>query len=179
MRRQSKATRAVAPTDSKPLILGRISGLYGVKGWVKVHSYTAPREAILKYESWLLEQNGVWRETSVAEGRKQGKTIVARLDDVTDRDVAATYVGTTIGVARADLPETDSGEYYWTDLEGLQVVHTDGRVLGKVAYILATGANDVLVVQGDQEILVPFVKDDVIKDVDLAKGIINVDWDWD
>ncbi len=166
-------------TDSKPLILGRISGLYGVRGWVKVHSYSVPREAILRYGSWLLEQDGLWRETSVADGRKQGKTIVARLDDVTDRDAAATYVGTRIGVARADLPETDAGEYYWADLEGLQVVHTDGRVLGNVAYLLATGANDVLVVQGDQEILVPFVKDGVIKGVDLVEGIINVDWEWD
>jgi 16S rRNA processing protein RimM len=166
-------------TDSKPLVLGRISGLYGVRGWVKVHSYTEPRDAILKYGSWLLEQDGVWRETSVAEGRKQGKTVVARLDAVTDRDMATAFVGTTIGVARSDLPETDSGEYYWTDLEGLQVIHHDGRILGKVAYILATGANDVLVIQGDQEVLVPFVKDEVIKGVDLATGIISVDWEWD
>ena len=166
-------------TDSKPLVLGRISGLYGVRGWVKVHSYTEPREAILKYGSWLLEQDGVWRETSVAEGRKQGKTVVARLDAVTDRDMATAFVGMTIGVARSDLPETDSGEYYWTDLEGLQVIHRDGRILGKVAYLLATGANDVLVIQGDQEVLVPFVKDEVIKGVDLATGIISVDWEWD
>ena len=166
-------------TDSKPLVLGRISGLYGVRGWVKVHSYTDPRDAILKYGSWLLEQDGVWRETSVAEGRKQGKTVVARLDAVTDRDMATAFVGMTIGVARSDLPETDSGEYYWTDLEGLQVIHQDGRILGKVAYLLATGANDVLVIQGDQEVLVPFVKDEVIKGVDLATGMISVDWEWD
>ena len=166
-------------TDSKPLVLGRISGLYGVRGWVKVHSYTEPRDAILKYGNWLLEQDGVWRETSVAEGRKQGKTVVARLDAVTDRDMATAFVGMTIGVARLDLPETASGEYYWTDLEGMQVIHQDGRILGKVAYLLATGANDVLVIQGDQEVLVPFVKDEVIKGVDLATGIISVDWEWD
>ena len=166
-------------TDSEPLVLGRISGLYGVRGWVKVHSYTEPRDAILKYGSWLLEQDGVWRETSVVEGRKQGKTVVARLDAVTDRDMATAFVGMTIGVARSDLPGTDSGEYYWTDLEGLQVIHQDGRILGKVAYLLATGANDVLVIQGDQEVLVPFVKDEVIKGVDLATGIISVDWEWD
>lgn len=166
-------------TDSKPLVLGRISGLYGVRGWIKVHSYTEPRDAILKYGNWLLEQDGVWRETSVAEGRKQGKTVIARLDAVTDRDMATAFVGMTIGVARLDLPETASGEYYWTDLEGMQVIHQDGRVLGKVAYLLATGANDVLVIQGDQEVLVPFVKDEVIKDVDLASGIISVDWEWD
>jgi 16S rRNA processing protein RimM len=166
-------------TDSKPLVLGRISGLYGVRGWVKVHSYTEPRDAILKYGNWLLEQDGVWRETGVAEGRKQGKTVIARLDAVTDRDMATALVGMTIGVARADLAETASGEYYWADLEGMQVVHQDGRILGKVAYLLATGANDVLVIQGDQEVLVPFVKDEVIKDVDLASGIISVDWEWD
>ena len=179
MRWRSKATHTVALTDSKPLILGHISGLYGVRGWVKVHSYTEPREAILKYGNWLLEQDDVWRKASVAEGRKQGKTVVVRLDAVTDRDMAAAYVGTRIGIARADLPATDSGEFYWADLEGLQVVHTDGRVLGKVAYLLATGANDVLVIQGDQEILVPFLPDDVIKDVDLANGMIRVDWEWD
>jgi len=176
---RSNATHAEGLTDSKPLILGRISGLYGVRGWVKVHSYTDPREAILKYRGWLLERDDVWRETSVAEGRKQGKTVIARLEGVTDRDMAAAYVGTMIGVARADLPETASGEYYWADLEGLEVVHQDGRVLGKVVYLLATGANDVLVVQGEQEILVPFVIDEVIKGVDLAAGIISVDWDWD
>jgi 16S rRNA processing protein RimM len=121
----------------------------------------------------------VWREVDVAEGRKQGKTVIARLDGITDRELAAALVGATIGIARENLPETESGEYYWADLEGLQVVHGDGRVLGKVAYLLATGANDVLVVQGEQEILVPFVRNEVIKDVDLAAGIINVDWEWD
>jgi len=176
---RSKATQVVAPTDSTPLVLGRLSGLYGVRGWVKVHSYTVPREAILNYSSWLLEQDRVWREVNVAEGRKQGKTVVARLDGITDRDMAATLVGATIGIARENLPETESGEYYWTDIEGLQVVHQDGRVLGKVVYLLATGANDVLVVQGEQELLIPFVKNEVIKDVDLATGIINVDWEWD
>jgi 16S rRNA processing protein RimM len=77
------------------------------------------------------------------------------------------------------LPDTVRGEFYWTDLEGLQVVHSDGRTLGKVAHLLATGANDVLVVRGDQEILIPFVQGEVIKDVDLAAGVINVDWEWD
>ncbi len=176
---RTNATHAVALTDSKPLLLGRISGLYGVRGWVKVHSYTDPREAILKYEIWLLERDGVWQETRVVEGRKQGKTIVARLNGVTDRELAGAYVGARIGIVRAALAETASGEYYWADLEGLQVIRQDGEVLGKVAYLLATGANDVLVIQGEQEILVPFVMDEVIKDVDLASGIISVDWEWD
>lgn len=169
----------MAPTDLNPLLLGRISGLYGVKGWVKVHSYTDPREAILKYGSWLLEFDGKWRSVSVVEGRRQGKTVVARLDGVTDRDVAAGFVGAGIGIPRESLPAPASGEYYWADLEGLQVIRKDGQNLGKVAYLLATGANDVLVVQGDQEILIPFVLDTVIKNVDLVSGVINVDWEWD
>ncbi len=84
-----------------------------------------------------------------------------------------------IGVPRSTLPATADEEYYWTDLEGLQVVHRDGTLLGEVAQLLETGANDVLVVSGDREILIPYIKDDVIEDVDLAKGVIRVNWDWD
>ena len=165
--------------EGKPVILGRVAGLYGVKGWIKVHSYTEPREAILDYKDWLLLRDGDWQSVRLAEGKRHGKTVIARLEGVNDRDVAATYVDNDIGVLREQLPETARDEFYWADLEGLQVVHSDGRILGKVAYLLATGANDVLVVKGDQEILIPFVQGEVIKDVDLAAGVINVDWEWD
>ena len=166
-------------TETKPVILGQVTGLYGVKGWVKVHSYTEPREAILDYKDWLLLRDGDWQSVRLAEGKRHGKTVIARLEGVNDRDVAATYVDDDIGVPREQLPEAGRDEFYWADLEGLQVVHSDGRILGKVAYLLATGANDVLVVKGDQEILIPFVQGEVIKDVDLAAGVINVDWEWD
>jgi 16S rRNA processing protein RimM len=169
----------VALTDKKPLILGRVSGLFGVKGWVKVHSDTEPREAILGYRNWLLGHDGDWQSAKLEEGKRHGKTVIARLEGVTDRDIAATMVGAAIGVLRADMPGLEPGEYYWADLEGMQVIHKDGRVLGKVNYLLATGANDVLVVQGDQEILVPFIRNDVIEGVDLARGVICVNWEWD
>ncbi len=166
-------------TETKPVILGQVTGLHGVKGWVKVHSYTEPREAILDYKDWLLLRDGDWQSVRLAEGKRHGKTVIARLEGVNDRDVAATYVDDHIGVPREQLPDAGRDEFYWADLEGLQVVHSDGRILGKVAYLLATGANDVLVVKGDQEILIPFVQGEVIKDVDLAAGVINVDWEWD
>jgi 16S rRNA processing protein RimM len=166
-------------TETKPVILGQVTGLYGVKGWVKVHSYTEPREAILDYKDWLLLRDGDWQAVRLAEGKRHGKTVIARLEGVDDRDVAATYVDNDIGVPREQLPDAGRDEFYWADLEGLQVVHSDGRILGNVAYLLATGANDVLVVKGDQEILIPFVQGEVIKDVDLAAGVINVDWEWD
>ena len=166
-------------TGRKPVILGRVSGLFGVKGWIKVHSHTEPREAILDYRDWLLLRGDESQAVRLAEGKRHGKTVVARLDGVDDRDVAAGYVGAAIAVPREQLPATGQGEYYWADLEGMQVVHRDGRVLGTVDYLLATGANDVLVVRGDEEILIPFVRDEVIKDVDFAKGVISVDWEWE
>ena len=166
-------------TAQKPVILGRVTGLFGVKGWVKVHSYTEPRDAILNYGDWLLVRGDYSQAVRLAEGKRHGKAVIARFDGVEDRDEAASFVGDAIGVPRDQLPATGQGEYYWADLEGLQVVHRDGRKLGTVAYLLATGANDVMVVRGEKEILIPFVRDDVVKDVDIAAGIISVDWEWE
>lgn len=142
-------------------------------------SYTDPREAILDYESWLLGQEGAWRPAKVAEGQRHGKTVVARIDGFDDRDQAATLIGAEIGVPREALPEAEAGHYYWSDLEGLRVVRSDGSELGVLAYLLETGAHDVMVVKGEKEHLLPFVKDKVVLDVDLEKGVITVDWDWD
>jgi 16S rRNA processing protein RimM len=167
----------------EPVILGRISGLYGVKGWVRVFSYTEPREALLDYRSWLLRTADGWMEQAVAEGRKQGKSLVARLGCTEDREAAAEWIGVDVAVARESMPPAAGGEFYWADLEGLKVRHRDGRILGRVAYMLATGANDVMVVQGEsepkQEILIPFVLEMYILRVDVAEGVIDVDWEWD
>jgi len=160
-------------------VLGRVSGLFGVRGWVKVFSYTEPRDAILEYRRWYLSKDGSWQPQALQEGRRQGKSIVARLDGIDDRDAAEGLIGCAIAVDRNDLPAADDGTWYWADLEGLDVVHRDGTRLGKVAYLLETGANDVLVTNGDRERLIPFVADEVILDVDLDKGVITVDWEWD
>ena len=164
---------------TQPVVLGRISGLFGVKGWVKVYSYTEPREAVLEYRRWLLSAKDGWREATVAEGQRHGKTIIARIDGYVDRDQAAELIGTEIAVPRDELPEAEEGRFYWSDLEGLRVVHRDGTELGRVAHLLETGANDVMVVQGEQERLIPFVMGEVILGVDLASGRIDVDWEWD
>ena len=163
---------------TQPVVLGRITGLFGVRGWVKVYSYTEPREAVLEYDRWLLSGKDDWREATVAEGQRHGKTIIARIDGYVDRDQAAALIGTEIAVPRTALPEVGKGQYYWSDLEGLRVVHCDGTELGRVAYLLETGANDVMVVEGEQERLIPFVTDKVVLDVDLDKGEIEVDWEW-
>lgn len=164
---------------TQPVVLGRISGLFGVRGWVKVYSYTEPREAVLEYDRWLLSDKDGWQEATVAEGQRHGKTIIARLDGYVDRDQAASLVGIEIGVPRESLPKAGKDQFYWSDLEGLRVVHRDGSELGRVDHLLETGANDVMVVKGEQERLIPFVMDKVVLGVDLDKGEIEVDWEWD
>lgn len=160
-------------------MLGRISGLFGVNGWVKVFSYTQPREAILDYDQWYLQQDGAWQAAAVAEGKRHGKSVIARLAGLDDRDQAAKVVGLEIAIERDELPGAEDGTYYWADLEGMLVVHRDGRELGRVAYLLETGANDVLVTEGERERLIPFIAEEVILDVDFDKGVISVDWEWD
>lgn len=168
-----------AEKSAQPLVLGRISGVFGVAGWVKLFSYTDPREAILKYRHWLRQCDGEWIETQWDQGRRQGKTVVAHFKGVDDRESAERLVGQSIGIWRQELPQAGGDSYYWADLEGLTVITQDGQELGRVAYLIATGANDVLVVQGDQEILIPFVTGTYVLDVDLAAGVIRVDWEWD
>lgn len=168
----------------KPVVLGRVHGLFGVRGWVKVYSYTRPLEAVLDYPVWWIGRGREARPFHVLEGRLQAKTLVARLADdsgepLADRDAAATLLEADIAVARADLPAPDPGEYYWVDLVGLAVRTPDGVPLGKVSAMMETGANDVLVVQGERERLIPFVVDECITEVDIAGGYLVADWDPD
>ncbi len=142
-------------------------------------SYTQPREAILDYDCWYLRTDDAWRAVNVAEGKRHGKSVVVHLKGVDDRDQAASFVDCEIAIERQALPATEEGRFYWADLEGLLVVHRDGTELGRVAYLLETGANDVLVTAGEPERLIPFIVDRVILDVDLAAGVITVDWEMD
>ena len=159
--------------------LGRISGVFGVRGWVKVHSGTAPRDNILRYSSWFLQRGEAWEPRKVLDGHLQGKGLVARLQGCDDRDQAAALVGCLIAVSRDRLPPLDPDEFYWSDLEGLRVVTAGGQGLGRVSHLFSTGANDVLVVRGERERLLPFVWDRVILGIDLEVGLIRVDWDPD
>jgi len=158
------------------ITVGRIAGLFGVRGWVKVHSHTRPRDAILKYSPWLVVIGGAERALPLAEGRAQGKGIIARLEGITDRDEAATLVGADIAVGREQLPAPAANEYYWAELEGARVVDQRGTELGRVSHLFETGAHDVMVVRGDIERLIPF-SGSVIKRVDVGNGVIHVDWE--
>ena len=146
---------------------------------MKVFSYTEPREAVLQYKGLLLGRNGVWRSAEIAEGQRHGKTVILRLEGFDDRDQAATLIGTEIGVNRSELPEPEDGHFYWSDLIGLKVVHRDGTELGTIKDMLETGAHDVMVVEGEQERLIPFIKGRFVINVDLHEKQVNVDWEWD
>lgn len=161
------------------VILGQITGLFGVKGWLKVFSYTDPREAVLNYGQWWLRRDGEWQAAGLKEGKRHGKSVIVHLDGIDDRDLATELLGCDIGIPRECLPDPEQGSYYWSDLEGLKVLHCDGTELGTVAYVMETGANDVLVTKGEKERLIPFIADEIILDVDLAAGVIKVDWEWD
>lgn len=161
----------------KLVTLGRISGVHGVKGWVKVHSYTEPRDNILGFERWVLEQGGRRSGAVLEDGRVHGKGVIAKLAGVDDRDRALELIGADIAVERGELPSIGADEYYWADLEGLAVRSPSGEPLGTVDHLIATGSNDVLVVRGVRELLIPFVLGTVIREVDLAAGVIVADWE--
>ena len=164
----------------KQVLVGRIVGLSGVAGMVKLESWTSPRMQIFRYQPWRLKSATGSTEIKGSKGREQGKGIVAELPGISGRDAAAALIGSEIWVARSALPKAEPGQYYWVDLEGLEVVNIEGVALGRVSHLVATGSNDVLVVvDGDRERLIPFIDEDFIKDVDFGAQRILVDWDPD
>ena len=157
------------------VLLGHVAGVHGLNGWLKIHSLTEPREAIFDYQPWTLGEKR--EQVRVLQSRKHGSRLIALLDSADSRERAEGLIGEPIAVRREQLPEPAPGQYYWADLEGLRVRLGDGRELGTVERMLATGANDVMVVQGDRERLIPFVPGQYVKDVDLDGGVIVVNWD--
>ena len=170
---------AVDSLNDDVLVMGRIASPYGVKGWVRINSFTSVPDSLLDYTPWYLNQRGQWQAVELLAGKRHGTGLVVHLKSCDDRDAAAALTGTDIGVYRSQLPPADEGEYYWSDLVGLQVINLRDQVLGVVDHLFETGANDVMVVKGEQECLVPYIQGQVIESVDLDKGMIRVDWDPD
>ena len=159
-------------------MVGKINGLFGVQGWVKIFSHTKPRKNILSYQPWLVNINGQWQPLKVLNGREQGKTLVAQINNIKDREQARALIGLDLYINPSQLPKLPKGEYYWDELIGLEVVNQQQHVLGKVSQLFETGANNVLIVQGEKEHWVPYIKPFLIA-VDLDNQQILVDWDKD
>jgi 16S rRNA processing protein RimM len=159
------------------LIVGRVGSPYGVKGWNHVASFTDPPEQILNYQPWHLTLSGKTQTVKITNSRKHGKSVVVQFTNCTDRDKAHMFTGAEIAIDAKQLPSLPSDEYYWTDLIGLTVITTQGQILGTIQQFLATGSNDVFVVTGDKRRLLPYLMNQVVLEIDLAKKIMRVDWD--
>lgn len=167
--------------SGRRILLGRVIGAFGVRGEIKLDSFTEPREQILRYQPWILrDARGGERELSGVRARQTAKGIVVRFPDVEDRDAAEALRGCEVYVPRSVLPPPAAGEFYWVDLEGLRVQTLEGQALGTVSHLFATGANDVVVVHDDadgRERMIPFVRPDFVRDIDFESGTMTVDWD--
>lgn len=160
---------------SDKICVGHITGVQGLKGWLKVFSSTNPRENIVNYSPWMVD-TGEGLKTLEVHGRLQGRLVLAKFAGLESRDEAAGFVGAKIYIWPEQLPELGQDEYYWSDLIGMQVESIQAEALGRVDDMLETGANDVMVVKGDRERLIPFVLGDIVREVDLNRRSIIVDW---
>lgn len=169
--------------NSQETVIGRITSVFGVKGWLKVFSFTDPKEGILDYTNWVLNLDGKRIPVKLEEGRRQGQAIVVRLKGISDRDLARTYCGAEVKVPTAEMPELPEGEFYWRQLQGLDVFTVEGECFGRVDHLIETGSNDVLVVHAtpdsidQRERLIPYRPDQVVREINLAERKLVVDWD--
>ena len=158
------------------VLIGRVSGVFGTRGWLKIHSYTRPHDNLLTYLVWHLRVDGNWQECRVISAKKHGPGLVAQLTGVSNRDLALELVGCDIAITRSMLPTNADGEFYWADLIGMNVRNLSGIQLGEITQMLATGANDVMVVQGDIARLIPYVSGIYVIEVDIESRSVLVDW---
>ena len=169
--------------------IGKISGVFGVKGWVKIFSYTDKRDNILDFPYFIVKKSSratqdknATQRLDIVKIQSHGKKIIAQLVGVNDPDKAATLVGKELFIEDDQLPDLAEDEYYWSDLIGLNVVNSSGEELGQVEQLLETGAHDVLEVSNnsnDREYLIPYVLGKYVLNVDLEQKVIEVEWDSD
>lgn len=161
------------------ITIGKVGATYGVHGWLKIRAFTEIGADILNYPSWYLSNHNANDHTvvHVEDGRIHGNGIIVKLKGYDSPEKARTLTGKSIVIERSELPQLKEKEYYWSDLEGLNVINKNGDMIGKVMYLIATGSNDVLIVKGEKEIAIPYLPGRVILEVDLENKEIHVDWE--
>ena len=159
--------------------VGKISGVLGLKGWLKIFSYTEPKNKILSYKYWQLKNGSQSKTLNIVSGQLHGKGVVVQLEGIADRDQAQSLKGRDVYISHEQLPSLGRDEYYWVDLIGIEVLNLEGIHLGKVESLLETGANDVVIIKGDKERAIPFLQGQTVKSIDLSAGKMIVDWDAD
>jgi 16S rRNA processing protein RimM len=182
------------PQNDKYIILGKLNAHHGIKGWLKVYSYTDPKQNILSYSRLMLfsermqgnKQQDYWKKVEIKDGRLQGKGVVVHIKGYDNRENSEELIGCTIGINREELEKLPADDYYWVDLMGLKVINQEAIVLGTIVDMLPTTANDVMVVKHQQkqegiqqEYLIPYIMGQFVLNVDLTSGEMQVDWDVD
>jgi len=171
--------------SSQRVELGRFGKVFGIKGWIKLNSYTNPPDNICKYVDLTAEIAGKQRVLELDEYRAQGNSLVVHVKGYDDPEAAKALCGKGIWIEAKDLPQLPDGEFYWHQLIGLQVINQHGAVFGKIAELLETGANDVLLIEptdgsiDKRKRMIPYLRDSVVKEVDLAAGWMRVEWEAD
>lgn len=180
-------------------MLGKVGKVHGIKGWVRVISFTEEADGILDYpllklgfESSLAPRiggeagtTGTLERVEIDEFKRQPKGLIAHFKGIDTPEEARLLNGATLSVERAKLPDLASEEFYWYQLEGLAVINQQDECFGRVKGLLETGANDVLVVAAtedsidDRERLIPYLRDSVVRQVNLDEGQLRVEWDAD
>lgn len=180
----SGSRETMSSNNQDYIVVGKLGASYGIKGWLKVFSYTEESESIFSYQPWLVKVKGEWKEFRVESWKRHGQGMVAKLEGLNVREDAQMLTNAEVAIQSDKLPALSDEEFYWRELFGMTVVTTEGYDLGKVTDILETGSNDVLVVKanlkdafGQKERLIPFLDEQVIKSIDRTAQRIEVDWD--
>jgi 16S rRNA processing protein RimM len=166
------------PTE--PIIVGSIGAPHGIRGWVRINSFTEPSDNLFNYKLLMQSSHDTWQHIEIEQVKPNGEIFIAKLKDVTDRDQAALITNAKLAVERDQLPDLDADQNYWADVLGLKVVNEIGIQLGIIVDIFETGANDVLVVKDEinnKEHLIPYVPEMFVLEVDLPAGTMLVRWD--
>ncbi len=169
--------------DKSQIRVGRIGGAHGIRGWLKIMSYTRPKENIFTYSPWLIYVNDAWKEIEIEEHQQRGERLLVKMSGIECPEDARSYMNCDLAIKSEQLPTLNEGEYYWHDLIGLEVFNQDEINIGKISKVTETGANDVLVISKDSEnknnILIPLVMEIYVKQVDLIARTMHVDWQID
>ena len=157
--------------------MGKVVGSHGVKGWLKIHPFTEKLETLSEYPNWLISSDEKhWDDFKVEKTIVKNNVFLVKLDTINDRNESDVLKKYMVGVRRDKLPKLKANSFYWSDLIGLNVENKAGVKFGIVDTMMETGSNDVLVVKGNDEILIPYLPD-VILSVDLKTKRVLVDWD--
>jgi len=167
------------------VVVGKLLGPYGIKGWMKLYSHTEPMDNIASYSPLWIQREGAWQPIKLEHVQRHGKGLVTKVAGCDAREQVPAFTGCELAIKREQLPALQGDDFYWSELEGLKVVNIDGDCFGKVSHLFETGSNDVLVVNptadsvDKQQRLIPWLLEDVVQEVDLTAGTITVDWDKD